>query len=166
MASLLLCSSFSVIADHYSIYLVRHAEKIDNSKNPSLTNCGKKRAQHLSTMLSKADISAIYSTTYQRTIETAEPLATLQQLKIQNYDPSDLEKISHQLQQEKKNTLIVGHSNTTPVLTELLAQQKVAPLTEEDYQYLYQVQFVNNQPLLTIFQQPRNCSTSKTLNKS
>lgn len=31
-------------SDNYSIYLVRHAEKLTDSKNPSLTACGEKRA--------------------------------------------------------------------------------------------------------------------------
>jgi phosphohistidine phosphatase SixA len=159
MASLLLFSCFSFATNNYSIYLVRHAEKLDNSKDPKLSKCGKQRAQQLSKILSKANISAIYSTKYQRTMQTAEPMSRLEQLKIQHYDPNNLELFSLQLKQEKRNTLIVGHSNTTPVLTELLAQQKVAPLTEDNYQYLYQVHILNDQPMLTILQQPTSCQT-------
>lgn len=48
------------------------------------------------------------------------------------------------------------------MLVELLTKQKVAPLTEQDFQYLYQVQFVNEQPVLTVFQQPLNCKASQT----
>jgi phosphohistidine phosphatase SixA len=157
MASFLLLSCFSVAADNYSIYLVRHAEKLDNSTDPNLSECGNQRAQQLSKMLSKTNISAIYSTKYQRTMQTAEPMSTLKHLKIENYDPNDLEGFYLQLKQKKRSALIVGHSNTTPVLTSFLTQQKIAPLTEEDYQYLYQVQFINDQPFLTILQQTTSC---------
>tara|TARA_R110001583_G_scaffold163001_1_gene315221 strand:+ start:4485 stop:5006 length:522 start_codon:yes stop_codon:yes gene_type:complete len=161
--SLLSCSSFAI--DNYSIYLVRHAEKLSNAKNPALTDCGTARARLLATMLSKAKITAIYSTSYQRTMQTAKPLANLQKTAIKNYNPKNLEQLSLLLKQKTENTLVVGHSNTTPRLVTLLAKQKVAPLTEQDYQYLYQVQFFKGQPLLTIFQQPLNCKTSQIGNK-
>ena len=146
-------SCCSLAGDNYSIYLVRHAEKLNNSKNPTLTDCGTARAEQLANMLSKANITEIYSTSYQRTIQTAKPLAKLQRMAIQNYDPKHLEQFYLLLKQKNENALVVGHSNTTPKLVELLAKQKVAPLTEKDYQYLYQVQFINDQPLLTVFQQ-------------
>lgn len=152
-----LFSYYSFAADSYSIYLVRHAEKLAESKNPALTRCGKARAELLASLLSKTHITAIYSTSYQRTMQTARPLANLQKMAIKNYNPKYLEQFALQLKQKRENALVVGHSNTTPMLVELLAKEKVAPLTEHDYQYLYQVQVVNEQPLLTIFQQPLKC---------
>ncbi len=53
-------TSFSSIADNYSIYLVRHAEKVSDSKNPTLTVCGKKRAKQLATLLSTTLPSTVY----------------------------------------------------------------------------------------------------------
>lgn len=149
----------SFAAENYSIYLVRHAEKLTGSKNPSLTNCGTSRAESLAKMLSKTKIKAIYSTSYQRTMQTASPLAELQNIPIKQYNPKFLKQLSLSLKQASKNTLVVGHSNTTPMLVELLSKVKVAPLTEQDYQYLYQVQFFEGKPLLTVFQQPLNCSS-------
>ena len=160
-----LFSYFSFAVDNFSIYLVRHAEKLSDSKNPALTDCGTARAERLATMLSKANINAIYSTSYLRTMQTAQPLANLQKMAIKNYSPKHLEQFSLLLKQKNENALVVGHSNTTPMLVELLAKQKVAPLTEQDYQYLFQVQFFNDQPMLTIFQQPLNCRTSQTTGK-
>ncbi len=127
-----LFSCFSFATDSYSIYLVRHAEKLSDSKNPSLTSCGKSRAEQLAKMLSKAEITTIYSTSYQRTLQTARPLANLQNMTVKNYNPRHLEQLALQLQQKQENSLVVGHSNTTPMLVELLANQKVAPLTEQD----------------------------------
>ena len=156
-------SSFAV--DSYSIYLVRHAEKLTDVKDPALTACGVRRADQLANMLSNTDITEIYSTSYQRTMQTATPLANQQKMAIRNYNPKQLEQFAFQLKQKRENALVVGHSNTTPMLVELLAKQKVAPLTEQDYQYLYQVQFVNDQPMLTIFKQPLNCRASQTSDK-
>lgn len=165
LISFSLFSCYSVAANSYSIYLVRHAEKQADSKNPVLTDCGKARAELLASLLSKAHIAAIYSTSYQRTMQTARPLANLQKTVIKNYNPKHLEQFALQLKQKKENALVVGHSNTTPMLAELLVKQKVASLTEQDYQYLYQVHIINEQPILTIFQQPLKCKASQADNK-
>ena len=154
---ILLVSSFSSLANNYSIYLVRHAEKLTDSKNPSLTVCGKARAVQLASLLSQTHITQIYSTHYQRTMQTAKPLANQQQIAIKNYNPRYLEQLSLELQQQKANTLIVGHSNTTPELVTLLTKEIVAPLSEQDYQQLYQVQYIDEQVILTLFQQPLSC---------
>jgi len=145
-------------SDNFSIYLVRHAEKQSEGKNPILTPCGELRAKQLANLLSQTNIANVYSTSYQRTRQTAQPLATLNKLAVKNYNPRHLEQLALQLKQNKENALIVGHSNTTPVLTELLSGQKVAALTEEDYQYLYQVQFVGGEKTLTLFKQPLVCT--------
>ena len=161
----LLLSSFSTIANNYSVYLVRHAEKGSDSKNPQLTECGKARAEQLATLLSQTNIEHIYSTHYQRTMQTAKPLADQQQLAIKNYNPRYLEQLSLKLQQQKANTLVVGHSNTTPELVTLLTKETIAPLSEKDYQQLYQVQYINNQIILTLFQQPLTCKNTSVENK-
>ena len=107
----------------FSIYLVRHSEKVidqDNLKDPPLTECGKIRSQNLASFLSAVDISMIYSTDYVRTIKTAEPTAKMKSLDIEIYEPSDLESFAKKLLNDRKNVLIVGHSNTTPILAGLL----------------------------------------------
>lgn len=157
--------SFSSIANNYSIYLVRHAEKVNDSKNPSLTFCGKLRAKQLASLLSQTNINHIYSTHYQRTMQTAQPLANQQKIAIKNYNPKYLEQLSLKLQQHKQNTLVVGHSNTTPRLVALLTKQNIAPLSEQNYQELYQVQYVDEQVTLTIFQQPLLCKKTSTKTK-
>lgn len=153
----LLLSSFSSIASSYSVYLVRHAEQLNDSKNSALTVCGKSRAKQLASLLSQTNITHIYSTHSQRSMQTAKPLANLQRRAIKNYNPRYLEQLSLKLQQQKSNTLVVGHSNTIPRLISLLTQKDIVPLPEQDYQQLYQIQVVNQQTILTIFQQPLSC---------
>ena len=143
----------------FSLYLVRHAEKQASKDNPALTACGRLRAQQLATLLEKAEIKAIYSTQYQRTLATAKPLSQQQTLAIKHYSPSGLEQFALQLKQHQQNALVVGHSNTTPMLAELLSGQGVAAISEQQYQNLYQIQFSNNKTTLTQFKQPLLCRT-------
>lgn len=143
--------------DNFTLYLVRHAEKNTDSKNPSLTQCGKERAKQIAILLSTANIKAIYSTSYQRTMSTAAPLSSMKNIAIKNYNPKKLEQFSLYLKQRKENSLIVGHSNTTPQLTQLLSNQKVAGLGEKDFQALYQVQFTEGKRQLTMLKQPLTC---------
>jgi len=144
-------------SDNFTLYLVRHAEKQTDSKNPLLTQCGEERARQLATLLSTANIKSVYSTSYQRTISTAEPLSSKEKIAIEHYNPRELEQFSLHLKERKENALIVGHSNTTPQLTQLLSNQKVDDLTEKEYQMLYQVQFIEGKSQLTLFNQPLFC---------
>ena len=59
-------------------YLIRHAEKdrTDNTnRNPHLNPEGEKRAQNWSTYFKDIKLDAVYSTNYNRTIQTATPTA-------------------------------------------------------------------------------------------
>ena len=167
MPAVLLTLSFTLLLacpswanDNFSIYLVRHAEKQADKQNPSLTNCGILRAKQLASLLSEAKIVTVYSTSYQRTMQTAQPLATLNKIAVKNYNPKYLNQFALQLKQHKKNALIVGHSNTTGMLTSLLSDTEVAPLTEDDYQFLYQVQFLGEEKVVTLLKQPLECFKS------
>ena len=90
-------------------------------------------------------------------MSTAVPLAKQQQVAIKQYNPNNLEQFALHLKLQKENTLIVGHSNTTPQLTQLLSDRKVAALSEKDYQNLYQVQFIEDKSQLTLLRQPLAC---------
>lgn len=142
---------------NFSIYLVRHAEKIKDMKDPSLTQCGKFRAKQLASLLEKANIKAIYSTSYKRTTATASPLAQQQKLAIKNYAPNKLEQLARQLVQAKENAVVFGHSNTTPKLTELLSQVPVEAISEQQYRGLYQVVISGENRHLTLLMQPLIC---------
>jgi len=141
----------------YSIYLVRHAEKQKDVDNPPLTSCGRLRARQLATMLADTELDTIYSTSTQRTMATAQPLSQLKKLAIKNYSANDLTQFAFSLKQLKQNVLVVGHSNTTPQLTELLSGDKIAPIEDHQYQRLYQIQFFEDKVSLTLLKQPLLC---------
>ena len=60
-----------------TVFVVRHAEKQSESNEPGvpLSEAGRARANRLAAYLKNAGVTAIYSTDFVRTLETAEPLA-------------------------------------------------------------------------------------------
>ncbi len=117
--------------------LVRHAEKADDgTRNPPLSEAGMERAKSLMQLLSLADITAIYSTDYARTQLTVTPLATKKDLNILSYGWTDPKALMAELLEKNKGGTIVisGHSNTTPVLANiLLGEEKYAQFDDSDY---------------------------------
>jgi len=113
-------------AQKKTIILVRHAEKVDASQDPELTDAGKQRAERLAKIVKKYKPGAIYSTDFKRTRDTAAPLATRRKLKIEIYDakkPADL--IDAIMKSKAKRFMIVGHSNTIPGLANLLGKKEL-----------------------------------------
>jgi len=126
------------IADAASFYLIRHAEK-QTGDDPELTVQGQQRAQRIAHLLSLTNSDAIYSTNYQRTRQTAEPIAQVKSLTVQHYNPKELKQFAHKLLSDNKDAVIVGHSNTTPQLVRLLSGQSVPDMDEQTYYKIYQV---------------------------
>lgn len=99
-------------------YLIRHAEKDRtdaNNRNPNLTEEGHKRAKNWSEYFKEIPLDEVYSTKYNRTMQTAQPTAESKGLTIKNYDPRTLYNLQFETDTYNKSVLIVGHSNTTPV---------------------------------------------------
>lgn len=149
---LLLFISSLTFADT-SIYLVRHAEKITTQgvNDPGLTQIGLFRAQNIAKQLSSVGITKIFSTNYKRTLQTAQPLADYQGFEITHYDPKNLEGFAQQLKQIQGVVLVVGHSNTTPLLTRLLSNKDVNEIEDDEYDNVYQVIITENKTILNRF---------------
>lgn len=141
---LLITSIISISASTVSareIYLVRHAEKqTGTGKDPALTEKGHVRAANLIRYLKSKNISAVYSTNYKRTLQTAEPLAKMLDIKIKIYDPRKLEAFAGKLKAGSGNALVVGHSNTTPELVILLGGDDHGKIDESEYERVYLLQ--------------------------
>ena len=122
------------------VYLVRHAEKLLVEDDPGLTEWGHKRAETLADILSSVDVTHIHSSDYIRTRDTAAPLAERLGLDVQLYDPSDLPALADKLKSMGGVHLVVGHSNTTPPLVDLLGGDGGEPINEaSEYDRLYVV---------------------------
>lgn len=121
-----------------TLIFVRHAEKADDGTNdPPLNDLGKSRAVKLAKLLSdNYDIAAIFSTNYKRTINTGKPLADQLGFTIQIYDFSDPLRFLTSARERYAGSavLIVGHSNSTPMLVNLLlGSEKYDAFPEEEY---------------------------------
>lgn len=126
-----------------AIYLVRHAEKMADS-DPGLTEKGHARAAALAELMQDVDLAAIYSTDTRRTRETAAPTASAKDMKVEFYLPQPrFEYFATGLRMAfeagERSYLVVGHSNTTPVLASLLTGQEFEMIDEKEYSRLYVV---------------------------
>ena len=123
--------------------LIRHAEKILASGNdPQLSTKGWQRANELVHIFDAVDIDAVYASPYRRAIDTARPLATAKQLEILHYDPNELVSFAQEILKthQGETVVIIGHSNTTPQLTNTLAGTEYSDLEETEYDWLYFVE--------------------------
>ena len=128
---LLLSNQLNAQTTRYII--VRHAEKdttLANAKlmasDPPLNSIGETRALSLADKLKDYKINQIYSSNYKRTKATASPIAKAQNLNVAIYDPRNLDAFATQLLSSEntgKTILIVGHSNSSPKLVNLLIKQ-------------------------------------------
>ena len=135
---LLVSSSVLSAEETRSIYLVRHAEKQhDGTRDPSLTEKGKLRANNISEQLSNTNIIGVYSTDYKRTKQTALPLAEFLEIEVTFYNSGQLEDFAMQILSGHGNVLIVGHSNTTPELVKMLGGSSYGPIADTVYDRLY-----------------------------
>ncbi len=60
-------------------------------------------------------------------------------LKMELYDPSDLEAFAQRLRATPGRHLVLGHSNTTPTLVDALGGEPGGPIDELEYDRLYVV---------------------------
>ena len=134
---LLFVSTLSYAQEATMFILVRHAEKAsDGTSDPALTEGGVARAKNILSLFEQADITAIYSTNYQRTKMTVAALAEAKKIEVTIYDPRKLEEFSHNLIKDNigGTVIISGHSNTTPTLANfLLGEEKFKQFEDDDY---------------------------------
>lgn len=127
-----------------TIIFVRHAEKAAATDDPPLSHAGRRRVDELTRQLANADVvagvDAIFSTPFTRTQETVKPLADALELPINIYDASDTEDVLEKILKDHKGKviLVVGHSNTVPVLIANLGASKNVPeIHEDEYDNIY-----------------------------
>ncbi len=129
----LLCFSMCFGQQNVStFYFIRHAEKVDDSKNPDLSEIGLKRAQQWKSILSEIHFDEIYSTDFKRTMQTATPIATEQNLVIKSYDSKTLSVESFKNENLNKKVLMVGHSNSIPKFINQLILYNLFPDIPDD----------------------------------
>lgn len=135
-------------------YLLRHAEK-DRSdpanRNPELTERGHRRAASWSRYFDTISLDAVYSTNYNRTMQTAGPTAAKQKLEINSYDPSNLYDPVFRKNTAGKKVMVVGHSNTTPAfVNKILGSDRYEDMDDNNNSTLYVVRLNNGKTIVNL----------------
>jgi phosphohistidine phosphatase SixA len=118
------------------LILVRHAEKLDASRDTPISPSGATRAHALADKLRDAGITSIWTTEFRRTQETAKPLADALGLKPHLHPANDSKGLVAALRKEGGRALVVGHSNTLPEIAQLYGVKLEQP-RDDDFDGLY-----------------------------
>ncbi|PRQ09198.1 histidine phosphatase family protein [Enhygromyxa salina] len=125
-----------------TIYIVRHAEKQQlpedapeaERKDPPLSRDGQVRAMGLTEDVPVRDISAIYVTKTRRSNDTASAVVALNGVKPIIYPPADTDGLVERLRKRHgQHVLVVGHSNTIPLLLAGLGVPEAVEIDEAQY---------------------------------
>lgn len=119
-------------------YVVRHAERLNTSDDSPLSEAGFVRAQVLKDTLKNISISKIFSSTYLRTQQTAQPTADDKKLSVTIYNPDTTAGLITRLKKIKgSRVLVTGHSDNVPNIVAGLSNQTVPPIASNDFDNFY-----------------------------
>ena len=127
-----LCACEVLAKEPLVVFLVRHAEKAAEGRDPELTSAGKTRAKELANVLRDAKLAHVHSTDFVRTRDTAGPVAARFDLDVELYNPANLPAFVRTLRKNGGRHLIVGHSNTTPAAVAMFGGEPGDPIREPD----------------------------------
>lgn len=132
----------AALAETTTVLLVRHAEKAATTgSDPELTEAGREHAEILAAVLAAVELSAIYSTPFQRTRDTVAPAAKAKGIEITVVEAgSDLaERLARRILDENRGrtVLVSGHSNTLGPTLEALGAGPSFELDESEYGDLF-----------------------------
>jgi broad specificity phosphatase PhoE len=136
------------------VYLVRHGEK-EAGEDPLLTTEGNTRAGDLARVLKDKRIARIYVTEYKRTQHTGDSVRLNHGVEMVTYasDTSCTDLVDKIIANKDTNKpiLIIGHSNTVPLIIRKLAlpgyPKEYIPANEFDNLFL--LRFKNGKPTLS-----------------
>ena len=128
----------SAVSCQVTVVLTRHAEKASTPpKDPPLTEAGKLRAELLASMLGDSGVEAIYVTEFQRTQQTAAPLAARAHVTPTVLPARDSAAVVQAIRARASGVVVVvGHSNTVPDIISALGGPKVE-LSDSQYDNLF-----------------------------
>lgn len=120
------------------VILVRHAEKVDASRDPDLSVAGMARAMALAAALEEERIDAIVVSQFRRTAMTAAPIARARGVTPRvvpaRGTPADYaDSVAAAINSTEGTVLVVGHSNTLAPLVARLGGPTIADLCDGEY---------------------------------
>ena len=140
-ATAMLCIPAAEAWAQRAIFVVRHAEKLDQSEDPPLSAQGMSRSRVLAEMLRSAGVTHVFTTEYERTRATAGPLAKRLSITPTVSPAKDISGIVNRVRTLPADAvvLVVAHSNTVPLILTGLGWSQKIDLTDRDYDDLFLV---------------------------
>jgi broad specificity phosphatase PhoE len=147
MKRLLLVAALSLLTAGSSmaqtVVLVRHAEKVDDSADPVLSEAGQARAQALAMVLADAHPGHVFTSPLQRTRLTAAPTAgfhsvTVEPISLEGGGAAHVAAVAARVRAlpDDAVVLVVGHSNTIPQIAWALGYTAAPDMPECEYDRL------------------------------
>ncbi|MEO5509047.1 MAG: phosphoglycerate mutase family protein, partial [Longimicrobiales bacterium] len=127
---------------------VRHAEAAGGDpRDPTLSPAGQERAQALLKAMGGAGVAAVFTSQYNRTKQTGEVVATasgttvtvvpVNRVSLDADADALIARIVHDY--AGRTVLVVGHSNTVPVMVKMATGIVVDPIAETQFDRLFVV---------------------------
>lgn len=119
------------------IYILRHADKVDDSENSPLSEIGIQRAKYWKTVLQYIKFDTVYTTDFKRNKQTAS-LISEDKIPIEIYYPMSFDVKKFISKVRGKKILIIAHSNTIPdMVNRLIGESTYAPMSHRNYSMLF-----------------------------
>lgn len=141
------------------VYLVRHAEKSAvNPSDPELTPAGYARADSLAAQLRDASIDRVISSNRKRSLLTAQPLARSRNIVVEIVGLSGsvaahADSVAAAVRRRPgSRTLVVGHSNTVPLIIAALGGPKFPDLCDHEHSNLFVLTLSRTRPVQLLAQ--------------
>ncbi len=144
LAALLVATSLEAQASR--VFLVRHAEKVDASRDPELSVSGMARAIALADTLRSEGLDAILVSQFRRTRMTAAPTSAalgvpIREVRVEGSAATYAAAMAAELDRlpTGSTALVVGHSNTLAPLIAALGGPVMSDLCDAEYANLFVV---------------------------
>jgi broad specificity phosphatase PhoE len=123
------------------IYVVRHAERADQSPDSSLSSAGDTRAASLARTLRDSGVTHIFTTELKRTAQTAAPSAAALHVTPRALPANDTNAVVAALRRlaPTDRALVVGHSNTVPAILSALGISSAVTIADAEFDNLFVV---------------------------
>lgn len=127
-----------------TVFVVRHAEKVDASTDAELDGSGRERARLLADMLRDLPLDAVYASKYRRTQQTVAPAAERAGAAVTIHETAAIDSLGAALRGAARDSvdryvLVAGHSNTVIRWLNGLGITGVAELLDHEYDNLFVV---------------------------
>lgn len=171
MKRLLLATALSLLtaasAMAQTVILVRHAEKADASADPVLSELGQRRAFDLAVTLSDADLTHVFTSPLQRTVLTGRLAAEAhainpEVISFEGGTDAHIARIAERIRAlpDDAVVLVVGHSNTVPLIARALGETGPSEMADCEYDRLTVISVEDDGDSPTVigrYGEPANC---------